>query len=157
MVKNHVWRPLYVFLGIVALILVARVFLVPDDFGTHEAGYMYGWYRQGNIAEWQQQPPQYRGSKADCGDCHDLAAAMAVSAHAPIQCENCHGPAQGHPEDPPALAIDRSRELCLRCHVQLPYPSSARRLIRGIDPDLHNPELACSDCHNPHQPSLEEM
>jgi hypothetical protein len=41
--------------------------------------------------------------------------------------------------------------------VQLPYPTSARRLIRGIDPDLHHPGLACSDCHNPHQPSLEEM
>jgi hypothetical protein len=51
--KNHVFMPLIVVLGIVALILIARVFLVPKDFGVGERGYMYGWHRAGNQEEWK--------------------------------------------------------------------------------------------------------
>ncbi len=155
--KNHVWRPLYVVLGLVAAILLARAFLVPQDFGSQEAGYMYGWYRQGNIQEWREQPGRYQGAAAGCGDCHLQGEALGVSAHAAIACENCHGPAGNHPDDPPALTLDRSRELCLRCHARLPYPSSGRSLIPGIEPDRHNPGMACIECHDPHQPSLEGM
>ena len=46
--KNHVLRPLIAFLGIVVLILLARLFLVPKDFGAYERGYMYSWHRLGN-------------------------------------------------------------------------------------------------------------
>ncbi len=34
--KSHVLRPLIVFLGIVALILISRIFLVPKSFGIGE-------------------------------------------------------------------------------------------------------------------------
>ncbi len=70
-----------------------------------------------------------------------------------IECENCHGPALEHPSDPQKLTIDRSRELCLRCHTYLPYPTSKRAEMKGIDPDQHNPGGECVGCHNPHQGS----
>ncbi len=156
-VKSHVWRPLYVVIGLVALVLVVRSFVVPEDFGIGERGYMYGWHRQGNEQEWKEFPVKYR-TTAYCRDCHEeKLASLGASPHAPIECENCHGPALGHPDDPPALAIDRSRDLCLRCHFPLPYPTSGRRAIPGIDPRAHNPEEPCVTCHNPHHPNLEEM
>jgi hypothetical protein len=118
---------------------------------------MYGWYRQGNVAEWKGLKVKYRSSEL-CPECHeDRTSALAASPHATIPCENCHGPALDHPEKPEKLPIDRSRGLCLRCHTLLPYPSSGRSQIAGIDPDNHNPGEECSGCHDPHHPKLEEM
>jgi len=133
---------------------VFRAFYVPEGFGVHERGYMYGWYREGNIEEWKQFKVKYQG-KEYCKDCHpDKIESIDRTAHAVIQCENCHGPAIDHPEDPPKLEIDRSREQCLRCHFPLPYPTSGRANIRGISPDTHNPDIECVMCHDPHNPRL---
>ncbi len=144
-------------IGIVAVILLARTVLVPDDFGVQDRGYMYGFHRLGNEAEWKAQEVKYQTSEY-CGGCHtDKAESIGMSPHAIIPCEDCHGPALGHPEDPPKLAIDRSREQCLRCHAYLPYPTSGRAVIRGINDEEHNPGMECPDCHNPHNPSLEDM
>ena len=41
--KSHVWRPLYVVIGIVAAILLFRMFYVPEDFGSGEYGFMYSY------------------------------------------------------------------------------------------------------------------
>ena len=65
----HVLRPLYVVLALAAIILIARIFVVPEDFGIHERGYMYGWYREGNVAEWKAFKVKYQG-KETCRDCH---------------------------------------------------------------------------------------
>ncbi len=155
--KSHVWRPLFVFLAVVVIILIARQFLVPRDFGIHERGYMYGWYRKGNEEDWKKIPVKYK-SEEYCKDCHsDKYESIMQTPHAIIQCENCHGPAKDHPSDPPKLTIDKTRALCLRCHYPLPYPTSGRANIRGIDPDKHNPGIECSMCHNPHKPTLEGM
>ncbi len=162
--KNHVWRPLFVVIGIVILILAVRVFYVPKDFGVYERGYMYSWHRKGNEEDWKKVQVKYQGSEY-CKDCHDKNyASIKKSPHQNIQCENCHGPA-GTPDGTihydsdklPKLPIDRSRQLCLRCHYPLPYPSSGRKDIKGIDPDTHNPDIECSMCHNPHHPNLEGM
>jgi predicted CXXCH cytochrome family protein len=151
---NHVWRPLFVVIGIVVIILAARFFYVPHDFGIHERGFMYGWYREGNIEDWKKVKVKYQG-RDYCKDCHsDKYESIMQSPHAIIQCENCHGAAMDHPTDPPKLTIDRSRQLCLRCHFPLRYPTSGRSKIRGIDPDKHNPDFQCSTCHNPHKPNL---
>jgi hypothetical protein len=155
--KSHVWRPLFVFLAVVVIVLIARQFLVPKDFGIHERGYMYGWYRKGNEEDWKKITVKYR-SEEYCKDCHsDKYESIMKTPHAIIQCENCHGPAMDHPSDPPKLKIDRSREQCLRCHYPLPYPTSGRANIRGIDPEKHNPGIECAMCHNPHKPTLEGM
>ncbi len=153
--KNHVWRPLFVVLAVVLLILTARVFLVPKDFGVWERGYMYGWHRKGNEAEWRAVKVKYK-TAAYCKECHPKEYnAIKGSPHANIMCENCHGPALGHPDDPPTLTINRNRELCARCHALLPYKAGGRAHIRGISIADHNPEAECVLCHWPHNPKQE--
>lgn len=153
--KNHVWRPLYIALAIVVLILVARTLLVPSDFGVYERGYMYGWHRKSNEAEWKVVKVKYRTGES-CKSCHqDKYDDIKSSPHATISCENCHGPSLGHPEDPPTLKIDRSRELCVRCHYYLPYKTSQRGKIKGINHLTHHPEAECVLCHYPHNPKRE--
>lgn len=156
--KNHVFRPLWVVLGIIALILIARVVYVPKDFGIHERGYMYAWNREGNIEDWKKFQVKYQGTEY-CKDCHsDKYESIMKTPHAIIPCEDCHGPAITHPDNPPKLAIDKSRGLCLRCHQHLPYPTSDRANIKGFDdPETHNPGVECVMCHNPHNPTLEGM
>ncbi len=149
----HVLRPLVVFLAVAGAILIARTIVVPKDFGIHERGYMYGWYRTGNVNEWASVKMKYQG-KEYCQDCHAEEEKQNLSSHHKIiQCENCHGPAVEHPSDPPKLAIDKSRGLCLRCHTALAYPTSKRAELKGIDPEQHNPGLECVGCHNPHTAS----
>jgi len=156
-VKSHVWRPLYLALGAIALLLVARKLMVPADFGVHGASFTYNFYRLASIDDWKNMPVHYRG-KDTCTDCHeDKVKAINASPHAQIQCENCHGPAGDHPDNPALLEIDRSRALCLRCHTGLPYPSSHRADLPGVDPENHNPRTECAECHNPHNPDLEAM
>jgi len=139
-VKSHVWRPLYVVIAIVILILIARVFYVPKDFGIWERGYMYGFHNKGSEQWWKQFKVKYKFNSEYCKDCHsDKYESIMKTPHAIINCENCHGPVLDHPSDPPKLKIDKSREQCLRCHYPLPYPTSGRANIRGIDPEKHNP------------------
>lgn len=155
--KSHVFRPLWLIMGLVGIVLIIRAFYVPKDFGVHERGYMYGWYREGNIEDWKKVTVKYQG-RDYCKDCHpDKFESIMKTPHSIIQCENCHGPAIEHPSNPPKLQIDRSRGFCLRCHTRLLYPTSGRANIRGIDPEQHNPDIECSICHNPHNPSLEGM
>ena len=149
----HVVRPFLIILAVVAIILIARTFFVPVDFGVQEQGYMYGWHRQSNVEDWKKVTVKYRGREV-CAACHaGEAKKVAASPHKIIECENCHGPANSHPADPPKLAVDKSRELCLRCHAWLPYPTSQRSQIPGINPDRHNPGLSCVLCHKPHEAS----
>ena len=155
--KSHVLRPLWVVLGLIALVLIARYFYVPKDFGVHERGYMYGWFRAANIEDWKKVTVKYQGSDY-CKTCHpEKNESISRTPHALIECENCHGPGLGHPSDLPKLTIDKSRGLCLRCHTSLPYPTSGRANIRGIDPDKHNPDLECVMCHHPHKSAPEGL
>ena len=156
--KNHVWRPLYVVFGVVVIILLARAFLVPKDFGVQDQGYMYGFHRLGNEGEWASMKPNFKFQTEYCQGCHeDKVKGISESSHLLIPCEDCHGPAYDHPDKPPKLQVNRGREQCLRCHARLPYPTSGRAVIRGIDPAEHNPGIECVGCHNPHHPDLEEM
>lgn len=150
--KNHVLRPLFVALGVVAIIVLARTVIVPADFGVYERGYMYGWHRKGNEADWKAVTVKYK-TAAYCKECHeDKYSDIKDSPHGAINCENCHGPALGHPDDPPSLTIDRRRELCARCHGRLPYATSGRGQIKGINVATHHPEAECVLCHYPHNP-----
>ena len=159
--KKHVWRPLFVAIGLVVVILLVRMVYVPEDFGAHERGYTFGFHRLSNEQEWKDYPASYQNNdktNAYCSGCHEEKTEnLSASLHGMIPCENCHGAAFGHPENPEKLTIDRSRELCLRCHSHLIMPSSGRNDIPGIDPQTHNAGTECSECHNPHNPSLEEM
>jgi hypothetical protein len=155
MMKNHVLRPLFVIIGIVVLILLARLMYVPKDFGIGTRGYMYGWHRAANEEEWKAFKVKYLGREY-CKDCHsDKYASIMKTPHRIIECENCHGPANDTTGDHPSeqrlkLIIDKTPEQCLRCHFPLPYPTSGRSKIRSIDPEKHNPDSECTSCHNPH-------
>jgi formate-dependent nitrite reductase cytochrome c552 subunit len=118
---------------------------------------MYSYHRAGNEEEWKNFPVKYQGSDS-CMECHEeKVAALKKTRHGLIPCENCHGAALDHPENPEKLAIDRSRGLCLRCHAELYMPSSGRNVIPGIEDEVHNTDMECTACHNPHNPNLEEM
>lgn len=152
--KNHVFRPLMVIIGISVIILIVQRVYVPDDFGVHGDSYTYNFYREGNLDDWKAVTVKYQGDEY-CANCHqDKTDLIASTAHSIIQCENCHGPAQQHPQDPPKLTIDRTREQCLRCHTRLDYPTSGRADIEGIDPASHNSGIECATCHDPHNPTL---
>jgi len=133
------------------------MFYVPADFGVQDRGYTFGFHRLSNEQEWKNFPAKYKSSSY-CAECHEEnSESLANSGHAIIPCEDCHGPARNHPEDPEELTINRSRDLCLRCHSELYMPSSQRNDLPGIDPQMHNKGIACAECHNPHNPSLEDM
>ena len=153
---NHVLRPVWLVLGILVSFLIIRHFLVPPDFGVQERGFMYGYHRKSNEGEWKALKAKYKTRKY-CKECHtDEYESIMSSKHRIIQCENCHGPAMDHPKKPDKLPINRKRSLCIRCHAHLPYPTSQRAEIKGIDPEKHNPGQECIECHDPHGPDLEE-
>lgn len=155
--KWHVLRPVWLALGILVAILVARAVLVPDDFGVHGETFTYGYHRLSNIEEWKNFPVKYQGREY-CYDCHRRNSRLVGrSPHAPVECENCHGPAAGHPEPVAALTIDRSRDQCLRCHADLGYPDSARDQVPLIDARMHMRRRDCVECHNPHDPGGERQ
>lgn len=150
--KWHVLRPLWVAIGVVGAILIARAFLVPDDFGVHGKNFTYGYYRLSNIQEWRNFRVKYQGREY-CLSCHaDNVESLNVSAHAQVECENCHGPAVNHPGAVPTLDIDTSREHCLRCHALSDYPYSSRAAVPAIDNNRHRRRRDCVRCHNPHDP-----
>jgi hypothetical protein len=157
--KNHVLRPLWVALAFVALILLARYILVPKDFGVHGESFTYNYYRESNVDDWKNFPVAYRGREV-CMECHDdKGEKLLASPHSILQCENCHGPGTDHPEteNPENITIDTSRALCIRCHADLGYTGINRSTIPGIDPDEHNVDSECVECHDSHNPDLEDM
>lgn len=153
---SHVWRPVFVVLAVVAGILAARFFIVPPDFGTWETGYMYGWHKKSDENFWKDAFKVKHQGNDYCANCHpDKTTSLASAKHSILLCENCHGPAFEHPSEPPKLPAPRGREMCLRCHVKLPYPTSLRAEIPGfLDPEEHNPGMDCNMCHNPHSPNV---
>jgi len=131
--------------------------MVPADFGVNGRNFTYGFHRKGNIDDWKNFKIKYK-DKEYCRECHEEKVEENLSSpHAIIECENCHGPAVDHPDDPEYLEIITERKLCLRCHTALPYPTSQRAEILGIDPEEHNTGSDCVECHNPHNPDLENM
>jgi len=156
--KNHVLRPLFVVIAGVALLLVVRHFIVPSDFGVEEGGsFTFNYHRLSSNDDWKNYKVKYRGREY-CQECHEeKVEEILASPHSVIQCENCHGPAIDHPEDPEVLSIETNRLLCRRCHAFLPYPQSNRADMPAINPEEHNPSENCVECHNPHNPDLENM
>lgn len=151
--KRHVLHPLWVAVGVVGLIFLARLALVPEDFGVHGESFTYNYHRLGNVDEWKNFPVKYQGSDT-CRECHkDKVRTHRRSPHKRVQCENCHGPAANHPDDIEFLPLNRERGMCLRCHADLDYPaSSARSYLPAIVDRHHKRGRECVTCHNPHDP-----
>lgn len=140
-------------------VIGARMIIVPS-FTPANNDYRYQWHRVANQQEWKDYKVKYQGSTY-CQDCHsEQYKKISASVHAKIQCENCHGAAIDHPDNPQKLQIDKSRALCLRCHSYLSYrPLEYRELekktieLKMVKPDEHYPDedMQCISCHNPHK------
>jgi hypothetical protein len=154
--KSHVLRPIWVVIGAIVLIQAGRFVMVPSDFGLHGKSFTYNYYRLSNIDEWKAFEVKYKGKETCSGEkCHNTnVEENLLSHHKVVECENCHGPNLGHPEDPKKLPIDRSRSLCIKCHGYLPYPDNRRSEMRTIDPQKHYIDKECSECHNPHKSNI---
>ena len=119
----HVFRPLLVVLALGAAILAARTLVVPKDFGIHERGYMYGWYRKASEEDWKKFQVKYQGREY-CKDCHaEPFRQLRSSPHGIIECENCHGPGATHVSDvqdvskrPPHSIAMLDPNICGKCH-----------------------------------------
>lgn len=154
------------FSGIVILlitfIMAARMLFVPS-FSAANDDYRYQWHRTANQDEWKAFKVKYQGNES-CKDCHaDQYTALVASPHAKVSCESCHGAAVDHPDNPAKLAIDKNKELCLRCHANLPYRvAHYKELPKGpgqlkmVSPDEHNPGagVQCIACHDAHTASF---
>ncbi|MFA5353388.1 MAG: hypothetical protein WC291_04100, partial [Thermodesulfovibrionales bacterium] len=129
---SHAWRPLFLVLILVGVVLIARAIIVPKDFMAKNGDYKYQWHRVGNEEDWKNFPVKYKG-RDFCGQCHAAQLGLVTaSKHAMVQCENCHVMADErkatHLVDlkesfqyPLKISIDRTRDLCLRCHAKLTY------------------------------------
>jgi len=113
-------------------------------------------------------PPKVAGAEfvgmSECSTCHEeLVANFEWSTHAKIMsqgdenlhlgCEACHGPGSLHAESggmPHTIVNpEKSPETCFQCHLDtrasfnLPYGH-----------DVHNGNMTCTDCHDPHGNSI---
>ncbi|MBF0565795.1 MAG: cytochrome C [Nitrospirae bacterium] len=166
---SHAWRPVIVVIGVIVFILGMRMILVPGDFKAKNGDYKYQWHRVSSEEFWKNFPVKHKGREF-CKQCHpDKIEKVADSGHKNVQCENCHAQfnpeKKGHPinlkEDFGYLldiGIDRSRELCKRCHAKLEYrPNLYFMFAKGpstfhmIDPTKHNPGIECVTCHDVHR------
>ena len=91
-----------------------------------------------------------------CMDCHEEVFAFKKDGyHRDLACETCHGPAQGHTENPTEIKppAPRDRKFCPQCHA---YNPSRPKGFPQINPVIHNPLEPCISCHNPHNPTPPE-
>ncbi len=149
---KHIFRLLLLLSLFLLLALVAKIWLTDPSF------YRYGHYRADAIPELAAGTPVYKGS-AYCVGCHDKRAAdWSSGAHVVVQCEVCHGPDRGCPENGKAMIPVDTIRLCTTCHLALPArPARQPQIVLGEHPfsDEETPE--CFTCHDPHSPSNEEL
>jgi hypothetical protein len=125
----------------------------------------------GKSAEWVQYLSGETKLKDDCNACHTtgyrpdgqqdkMEGVVGTWAEAGVGCEACHGPGSLHVSNPYgiALKIDRSAELCGRCH-QSGEVTQVQAMGGFIDQRAQYNELLqskhitlnCALCHDPHQ------
>ncbi len=168
--SSHAWRPVMVIVAVVIAGLVVRQMVIPKDFAAKNGDYKYQWHRLSNEDEWKKLEVKHMG-RDFCKQCHpDKIEIVADSGHKNVSCENCHVQFnlenKGHKTiDLKAdykyqldIGIDRSRELCKRCHSKLKYrPDTYTLFSKGpipfkmIDPEKHNPGVECVMCHDVHK------
>lgn len=168
-------------LAIVAIVVftVVRFITLPESWGK------YGHYRADAITEEMEREPVYQGADS-CQACHVKRHKEWISSkHQVVNCENCHGPAKEHiytvqakygtktieycpgtttsniGARTSAISINRTNNLCLRCHTKLaarmPQFQEIDQPQKQIDPKKHlkgKKTQLCFKCHNSHRPDL---
>ena len=138
----QVSRLLLLFGALVAVFVGARSQMVPKSFGAT------GFYPSEAPAKLGSRPMSFAGKTA-CMECHEDIAKASFHVKKGVACETCHGPSKGHADNwdqvkPPKPA---TRAFCIRCHAQITgRPAS----FPQIDPKTHNPDYACTECHEIH-------
>jgi hypothetical protein len=149
--------------------IAIRYILIPKSFGE------LGHYRKDALKEIGALPINYAGSQS-CKKCHeDKFNTKQMGFHAHLECEICHGPAYKHATyadtiggkplvDSLKLPKKADRAFCAVCHrinharIKMKNDTINLSVIHQIDVKKHNlldddkKELACIECHNPHDP-----
>lgn len=153
--SKHYWRAFLIIIGGLMTFLIVRAILFPASFGE------FGPYRGANVEEQMDKAASF-ASPGACKDCHaNVDAIHRENSHKSVGCQNCHAPLIVHVKDGSVVGdmpINRSPQLCLRCHRKLPsrpttFPQIATKehLQRNED-DLE--DGACTVCHAPHKPAM---
>jgi len=145
--SGHLIRPAAVLLGGLALFLLVRGTVIPENFGE------YGHYRPAALDLIRQRPMAFAG-QATCVECHDAEAKTRASGkHAHVACEACHGPQAQHVADFVSVkpALPDVKVLCARCHEK---DAAKPKNFPQVATAEHSGGLVCNTCHQPHNPHL---
>ena len=141
--------------------------------GDENAKTQYNFYNE-DIDMGDNWVPYHAGEQKpyDCGSCHTtgyspegnqdgLPGLIGTWAADGIQCEECHGPASNHVNDPMAyaLTVDRDSELCGRCHIRgdVTEINASGGFIKHHEQyeemfqSKKRGAMRCVDCHDPHE------
>jgi hypothetical protein len=153
----------------IAFFISIRYVLLPKSFGE------LGHYRKDALNEIGALPIKYTGAES-CKKCHeDKINTKSLGFHKGLECELCHGPAYNHVTyadtiggkplvDSLKLPKTADRAFCSVCHminkarIKMKNDTINQSVIHQIDIKKHNllddnkKELACIECHNPHDP-----
>lgn len=144
----HVIRLAGVFAVGTAAFLVWRAWTIPPDFGV------YGHYRAGALDDARALPLVHAG-QGSCAECHaDVSATRQSGAHAAVACETCHGPLARHAagEADQLPARPDGRRTCSPCHAA---GTGKPALIGQVLAADHAGTASCTECHQPHSPSVQ--
>lgn len=144
---EHLIRLVLVGVVLVLAFFVIRHAIVPPAFGE------YGHYRPGSLDEIAARAPVFAGRDA-CASCHgDVATEKSKGPHANVGCEACHGPQGRHAQDFASQipVLPDTAKLCVTCHeADAAKPKTFPQVVSRE----HAGDVACSMCHNPHQPKI---
>lgn len=140
---------------IVRLILLMAVFAAvayaAKVFFTAESFYRYGHYRADSVPEIAAQEPAFQTARY-CQSCHsERHAQWSASSHKTVNCETCHGAAQGHPQKGKLPIPSDAVKLCTLCHEAMPGRPRTQPQIAVAQ---HSAGQQCIVCHNPHAPKI---
>jgi cytochrome c553 len=149
---KHIARLLYILVCFLLLAFAAKTWLTDPSF------YKYGHFRADAIPELAAGEPRYKGS-AYCINCHEQRAAdWSTGAHVVVQCEVCHGPDLGCPENGKAMIPTDPIRLCSGCHEAMPArPARQPQIVFAEHPFPDEEKPRCTTCHNPHSPTVVEL
>jgi hypothetical protein len=113
--------------------------------GCHTEQYAR-WALTEHTRAWEALIQRGRDADPECVTCHATGFALPggwaeldpdlIRQFKAVQCEACHGPLEGHPEDPEARALRPDRGTCLGCHDEANSP--------GFDFATYLPRASCT-------------
>lgn len=133
--------------GFLILALIAKSCMTDPSF------YRFGDYRADAVPEIAAGTPLFKGAEY-CQTCHkDGFAYGSGGAHGSVQCEICHGPDPGHPDNTQMSVPASTIEICTLCHEALPArPAQHPQIVVADHPSPDEAGEQCHSCHDPHSP-----